>query len=756
MLTAFVEPAHRATPLPIPDGLPAVLAEAMDGAVQEVDLTALTSFRTAMGEAALSSIADALTAAFVGDATRTAEQVCSMLDVAPAQHRLVRRWLRGLVGAGRLSRDAAGAYHDLVVHGPQHTAQAWSQAAELEKSAGWSAELFAAVRHCAEDLPRLISGRTDPMSLMSAAAGPDALTAAYTGNTAARTLHEVLTAFVAEIAGNHRADGPLRIMEVGLRGGGAAARLVPALAGQDLEYLATDVSAHNRAAAAELHSEDARVRCAAFDPATDPRAQGFPPNSVDVLVCIGVLDNLPDVGAALANLRALVTPGGWLVLMQNIDDDDHALRVSTELLPEHAGPFSDVRAAEEQSFLRAAQWTELLGAQGDRVIAELPASATTAAVFGQRLFVVQPKPDREPVSVVELTRRAEELLPEYSVPSRWEVLDALPLTVNGKLDRTRLENWAEASDQQSAVAESAAPQDELERALAALWAELLERDQVGRDDDLFALGGDSLLVARIVGRLRDGVTTEDGRETLEWDLEWEVVLRHLLRRPTVAGLAAYLRGVAEEGAADGNREVSPIVVLEEGTEAVTVLVHAGTGILLPYRPLITEFRTQSSGRNGLLGLEIPELDDFLNADPNGLIDRLSARYAQALLDAGHTRFDIVGYCVGGVIATEVARALSEAGAEVRSLTVISSHSPTFRLDDELLSEYSFGLMMGIDLAAVGFPEDQARVGAAVGAVLEQSPEAVLDGAIADLEGEYADIAAAFTAMEALPRMRRVA
>ncbi len=156
-----------------------------------------------------------------------------------------------------------------------------------------------------------------------------------------------------------------------------------------------------------------------------------------------------------------------------------------------------------------------------------------------------------------------------------------------------------------------------------------------------------------------------------------------------------------------------------------------------------------------MGLEIPEPDTFLNADATGLIDRRAARYARALLDAGHHRFDIVGYCVGGVIATEVARVLGESGADVRSLTVISSHSPTFRIDDELLSEYSFALMMGMDLARIGFAADQDRVGAAVAAVLERSPDAVSDGAVAALDGEYADIGDAFAAMESLPRMARV-
>lgn len=752
-LTAFVEPAHLGAEPPVRPALRDLFERAGRDAAEGVDLPALAAFRAALDAAALSSMCETLAPVFAGaEKPLTADQVCQSLEAAPEHHRLIRRWLRGLVAEGRLTEDGGG-YRNLSVPTPGATEEAWEQAAAREHEAGWSAELFTMVRNCARVLPSLLTGRADPGDLPFSGVSAEALDAAYRNNPAARALHRVLVAGVVKMAQDRVQDAPLRVMEVGLRGGGAVTELVPALGDLPFDYLATDSSARHRSPVEQRFADDPRVRCAAFDPAQDAREQGFPPHSVDVLICVGVLDNLPDVEAALARLRSLVTAGGWLVLLQNATDDDHALRVSTEFLPEHAGPFTDIRAGDEQSFLTAAQWTTLLGVGDGRIAAEFPAGPEETAVYGRRLYFVQPKPTRAPITVPELSAGCAELLPEYAVPTRWQLLDQLPKTANGKLDRARLEGWAAQTDRQAEAPVSSRPQDDLERAIAALWAELLELDEVGRDDDLFELGGDSLLVARIVGRLRDGL---DGLDGLEWDLEWEVVLRHLLRQPTVAGLAGYLRDVTVDQQGEGG-EASPVVTLVETppSRPVTVLVHAGTGTLLPYRPLITEIRNRTAGRNGLVGLEIPELDTFLNADPDGLIDRLAARYARALLGTGHTAFDVVGYCVGGVIATEVARGLTEAGAEVRSLTVISSHSPTFRIDDELLSEYSFSLMMGMDHAHIGFPADSDRVGAAVGAVLDRSPEAIVDGAIADLDGEYTDVAEAFTRLESLPRMARV-
>jgi pyochelin synthetase len=756
-LVAFVEPTRRSRPLPIPGAVAETGYEAMRRVTATIDAAALGAFLQALDDAALLSMARALAPAFIGDERRTVDQVLAALDADEGRAHLVGRWLASLVTAERLRADG-DTFHRLVVPEPDEVERAWERAAELERVAGWSADLFSVVRRCASELDALLRGDRTIESVLFADASADAMDAAYRGNVVARTLQQVIADGVREIAATHT-GGPLRIMEVGLRGGGAAAGVLPALAGLDVDYLATDTSALTRVDAAARWAGDERVRVAEFDPAAGIREQGFLPNSVDVLVSAGVLNNVADVDDALGRLRELVAPGGWLVLLENTDDRSAALQISTEFLEAHSGPFTDVRAAGRQSFLRSEQWRDALAACGTRVVAEFPDQQSPLSAAGQRLFLVQLKPDREPVAADELARRVGTRLPDYMVPTRWQIVDSLPLTDNGKIDHRALRAWL-ATDTGTGT-RSEQPIDELESRLAQLWAELLGCATVGRHDDLFALGGDSLLVARLVGRLRDGlgdVGTGPGTGTAEWDLEWEVVLRHLLRNPTVAGLASYLRTVQATDAGAGTVAPASPVVWLNGTAAdpVTVLVHAGTGTLLPYRPLVTEMRRRAGGVQNLVGLEIAAVDEFLDADPDGLVDRIAADYVKAVAATGCTRFDIVGYCVGGVIATEVARGLAEAGADVRSLTLISSHTPRFRIDDEMLSEYSFALMMGMDLARIGFPADQARVGAAAGAVLDRTPDAIRDGAISSLTGEYADIAAAFGELEALPRMRRVA
>ncbi|GJG89258.1 hypothetical protein tb265_44390 [Gemmatimonadetes bacterium T265] len=125
-----------------------------------------------------------------------------------------------------------------------------------------------------------------------------------------------------------------------------------------------------------------------------------------------------------------------------------------------------------------------------------------------------------------LAAHAAAELPDYMVPSAWVRLPALPLNANGKVDRGALRAPA-AADAPAAGADDGAPRTDVERRLAALWAEVLKKDAVGVHDNFFALGGHSLLAIRLLGRIAKTFGTR-------------LSLRALFEHPTVADLASAL------------------------------------------------------------------------------------------------------------------------------------------------------------------------------------------------------------------------
>jgi len=134
---------------------------------------------------------------------------------------------------------------------------------------------------------------------------------------------------------------------------------------------------------------------------------------------------------------------------------------------------------------------------------------------------VQRKPD-QPLKSSDLHKHLVAKLPDYMVPSAFVLLDKMPLLSNGKVDREALP--APEYSRQALEEEYVAPRNEVEEALAKIFAEVLGVEKIGINDNFFLLGGHSLLATQVLTRLR---------ETLQSD----VPLRRIFEEPTVAGMA---------------------------------------------------------------------------------------------------------------------------------------------------------------------------------------------------------------------------
>ncbi|GHF69363.1 non-ribosomal peptide synthetase [Streptomyces mashuensis] len=148
------------------------------------------------------------------------------------------------------------------------------------------------------------------------------------------------------------------------------------------------------------------------------------------------------------------------------------------------------------------------------------------------------------VDVAALRASVTGVLPDYMVPSAFVVLDALPLTSNGKLDRRAL-----PAPDLTAAAGGRGPRTPQEETLCGLFAEILGVPGVGIDDNFFELGGHSLLATRVISRIRSvfGV---------------DLPVRALFQAPTVAGLAGHLASAGSArpvlAAAEPRPDVLPV------------------------------------------------------------------------------------------------------------------------------------------------------------------------------------------------------
>ncbi|MFL6120498.1 amino acid adenylation domain-containing protein, partial [Actinophytocola sp.] len=193
----------------------------------------------------------------------------------------------------------------------------------------------------------------------------------------------------------------------------------------------------------------------------------------------------------------------------------------------------------------------------DAVAAARPDTAGHKRLLG---YVVA-APGRVPTGG-ELRDFLAERLPEYMVPTGFAVIDAVPMSPNGKADRRALPQ----PDLAPAAPEFAAPRTPVETTLARIWADVLGVDRVGRTDNYFALGGDSILSIQVVSRVRDALGVEMSPLTL-------------FTHSTVADLAGAL----------GDQLAEPIPAVPDGPDHPLSFAQQRLWFLHQYEPDSTEY-----------------------------------------------------------------------------------------------------------------------------------------------------------------------
>ncbi|MFE7599725.1 amino acid adenylation domain-containing protein [Streptomyces sp. NPDC057494] len=250
------------------------------------------------------------------------------------------------------------------------------------------------------------------------------------------------------------------------------------------------------------------------------------------------------------------------------------------------------------------------------------------------------------VTEAELLAGARATLPEHLVPSAVVVLDALPLTVNGKPDRAALP----APHRPAAVEGGRRPRNAREEVLCALFAEILDVPRVGIDDNFFALGGHSLLGVRLVNRVR-GV------------LGIERTVRDLFRLPTPAGL---LGSPDDDGTAAALGVLLPLST--RGTRRPLFCVHPGTGVGWAYAGLAAHLGDDQP----LYALQARALSEPGHRPRS--VEEMADDYLEQIRQVQPWGpYRLLGWSYGGLVAHTMAVRLREAGERVELLALMDVH-----------------------------------------------------------------------------------
>lgn len=297
--------------------------------------------------------------------------------------------------------------------------------------------------------------------------------------------------------------------------------------------------------------------------------------------------------------------------------------------------------------------------------------------------------------IAELERHLQQELPIYMTPQQWVVLERMPTTANGKIDRAALDALiVDAANAAVACARPyAAPRTPWERELAGIWQEVLQIERIGVDDDFFDLGGQSFDAIRIFALIRN-----------RYDRLF--TLGDIWQARSVAAFAARL------ASADGVRDGDPLVPLDPSKPGRPIfLVHPAGGTVHGYVALSRALARPSYGFQARWRTD--------GAPPPADIGTLAAGYVERLLQAQpEGPYTLGGWSSGGAVAFEMTRRLEAEGHDVDRVYLLDAPAPWRRpLPDmqTLVAWFIEDLALGLPVDRLPACEPQAAPGEALAA-----------------------------------------
>ncbi|MFQ6325806.1 amino acid adenylation domain-containing protein [Nocardia sp. CWNU-33] len=295
------------------------------------------------------------------------------------------------------------------------------------------------------------------------------------------------------------------------------------------------------------------------------------------------------------------------------------------------------------------------------------------------------------VDTAAVSVHAATKLPDYMVPTTMVVLDTVPLSPSGKLDRTRL------PEPVLAVGEFREPSSWLEWEVARAFGTVLGVDRVGVDDDFYALGGNSLKSVQVVSELRK-------------ELDYEVPISWMLSDRCPADLAKRIESGMRSGPALDRTDVGFDVLLPirtGGERAPLFCIHPALGLSWCYR---TFDQYLSDGRP-IYGIQAPQIGGEVPGPTS--IEEMAERYFDEIRAVQpHGPYHLLGWSLGGAIAHAIAVEMRAAGEQVALLALLDAEvggvdESTLRTvtAGELIS--NLGPVMGVDYVSPDATAEEA-------------------------------------------------
>lgn len=297
------------------------------------------------------------------------------------------------------------------------------------------------------------------------------------------------------------------------------------------------------------------------------------------------------------------------------------------------------------------------------------------------------------ISAGELRGYLEAYLPEYMIPAGFVFVEKIPLSENNKRDYRKIREFYQEKKEEP-DAEALEGESPLERKMCESMGGHLGVAGMDARANLYEQGADSLILARFISGL-----AEELKETCpDTVFPFDDLLRQILSRPTIHELYEYIEERRGRGPGDSGKEVQKQTEDETGLgsfqrygeddgDVARIVFHAGIGTMNFARFILPVLEQQKLGP--VYGVVIRNMDRYCAVEAGEVIERLGKEYAEQIQRLGYRRVQLIGYCMGGLIASAAACSLAGTDVEIQSFLLVDSAPVLYDIGETIALELMF-------------------------------------------------------------------
>ena len=437
----------------------------------------------------------------------TFDEFMRISKVQKKYSKLMREWLMCLSEVGWIKVEGE---HYVITESIAFDKNRISE--EVEKATKYSEVLLTYLLNCMLHTVEILRGEDHVLKYLFPEGSETNAEMLYKNNPLSRYINDLAAEIIHELVS--LSDEKINILEVGAGIGGTSVSVLEKIKKENIEYTFTDISSYFTDSAKMKFRDYSFMKYGFYNINEKYQSQNLSPESYSIILAVNVIHDAARLPETLKDLYSMLKPNGCFVLVE-LTENMPLLCVTGKLMDGYQD-YEDFRVEDGHVLLTPEQWEMRLQDAGFTAIRVLP-QADGERRLGEYVIIAQKKPVYQYLTqreICEIEQNLKEKLPEYMVPHEWIQISEMPLSANGKVDKKALPKPYVPTGETRIIKE---PQTKLQEQLLQIWKEILNTDRISIDDTFFRIGGDSVLMLKVLGKIK---------QTLHVSVPFEVFMEH--------------------------------------------------------------------------------------------------------------------------------------------------------------------------------------------------------------------------------------